>query len=105
MGSKRLAGIMLPGKGSRTRDPFGARRSVAGSKIVPLGIWRPSASRAAQEPAGTFGPVAPAAQLALLPPGAAVVSKRFSAVSKLLKSPARYAAVGTLTLALTALVC
>ena len=57
LGSSRLAGMMFPGKGSRTKPlpvatrpvtgsiwPANTWRVVAGSKIVPSGTVRPSRS-------------------------------------------------------------
>src|SRR5947209_5398821 len=40
----RLAGRLLFGKGSRTREPFGKVCSESGSKICPARTARPSAS-------------------------------------------------------------
>src|SRR5689334_128052 len=57
LGSSRLAGILLPGNGSRTEPlaaamspvtgsarPLVTARVVAGSRIVPVGITRPRLS-------------------------------------------------------------
>src|SRR5262249_10803596 len=100
IGSKRVAGIRLPTNAVRLFLPPAAT-VVAGSKMVPLAMVFPKASRVLQTPA------APEATefAGQAPPVVGTVIRRPSAGIMLLKSPVRKGAIGTLTLELTMFVC